>query len=147
MRPQVGLEVMRRLIAMTTEPSSEIPTRSTQVSVRRYTTPFYNLFPNAVLVFHPLWLSQMSLMPEGVDQVRVVHRMLLAEPPSDDAERVRLEKSFAHIHGEVFEKEDLAICESIQSTLNSGANSNVLLGGLEEGMRLFHVDRDRALQA
>ncbi len=113
--------------------------------LRRDTTPFYNVFPNAVLVFHPLWLSQMSLMPEGVDQVRVVHRMLVAEEPADEAERVRLEKSFAHIHGEVFEKEDLAICESIQSTLHSGANTTVLLGGLEEGMRLFHVARDRAL--
>jgi len=115
--------------------------------LRRDTTVFYNVFPNSVFVFHPLWLSQMSLMPEGVDRVRVVHRMLVAEEPTDDAERARLEKSFEHIHGEVFEKEDLAICESIQSTLRSGANSTVLLGGLEEGMRLFHVARDLALEA
>jgi len=115
--------------------------------LRRDTTVFYNVFPNAVLVFHPLWLSQMSLMPEGVDRVRVVHRMLVAEEATDETERLRLEKSFDHIHGEVFEKEDLAICESIQATLRSGANSTVLMGGLEEGMRLFHVARDLALEA
>lgn len=113
--------------------------------LRRDTTVFYNLFPNAVLVFHPLWLSQMSLMPEGVDRVRVVHRMLVAEPPADDELRARLEKSFEHIQEEVFEKEDLAIAESIQSTLESGANSSVLIGGLEEGMRLFHIARDNAI--
>jgi len=113
--------------------------------LRRDTTPFYNVFPNAVLVFHPLWLSQMSLMPEGVDRVRVVHRMLVAEEPADEVARARLEKSFTHIHEEVFEKEDLAIAESIQTTLRSGANDSVLMGGLEEGMRLFHLARDRAL--
>ncbi|MEM7436636.1 MAG: aromatic ring-hydroxylating dioxygenase subunit alpha [Myxococcota bacterium] len=114
---------------------------------RRDTTAFYTLFPNAVLVFHPLWLSQMSLMPEGADGVRVVHRMLVANPPTDSEERERLERSFTHIQEQVFEKEDLAIVESIQSTFDSGANSTVLVGGLEEGMRLFHAARDRALAA
>lgn len=113
--------------------------------LRRDTTVFYNVFPNVVFVFHPLWLSQMSIMPEGVDQVRVVHRMLVAEKATDEVARARLEKSFTHIHGEVFEKEDLAIAESIQTTLRSGANSTVLMGGLEEGMRLFHVARDLAI--
>ena len=113
--------------------------------LRRDTTVFYNVFPNAVLVFHPLWVSQMSLFPVGVDQVRVVHRMLAPREPSDETAKARLVKSFEHIHGQVFEKEDLSIAESIQSTLASGANDHVLLGGLEEGMRLFHQARDRAL--
>ena len=114
-------------------------------SVRRDTTVFYNVFPNAVLVFHPHWVSQMSLFPKGVDHVRVVHRMLAREVPTDDEARERLERSFEHIHGQVFEKEDLAIAESIQSTLASGANDELTLGGMEEGMRLFHAARDRAL--
>ena len=113
--------------------------------LRRDTTVFYNVFPNSVLVFHPLWVSQMSLFPVGVDHVRVVHRMLAPCEPSDEAARARLEKSFEHIHSQVFEKEDLSIAESIQSTLASGSNDHVLLGGLEEGMRLFHQARDRAL--
>ena len=33
--------------------------------------------------------------------------------PSDSGSKARLEKSFEHIHGEVFEKEDLSIAESI----------------------------------
>jgi phenylpropionate dioxygenase-like ring-hydroxylating dioxygenase large terminal subunit len=115
--------------------------------LRRDTTVFYNVFPNVVLVFHPDWITQMSLFPEGVDHVRVVHRMLA--PPTDDADSPeasdRLEKSFRHIHEQVFEKEDMAIAESIQSTLSGGANTHVVLGGLEEGMRLFHAARDAAL--
>lgn len=111
---------------------------------REHTTVFYDLFPNTVLVFHPLWISAMTLWPLAVDRVRVVHRMLAREI-ADDALRAKLEKSFALIDGQVFEAEDLAIAESIQSTLASGANRRVLLGGLEEGMRLFHAARDAAL--
>ncbi len=113
--------------------------------LRKLTTVFYNVFPNTVLVFHPYWISQMSLFPEAVDRVRVVHRMLVADRPLGDDERARLDKSFAHIDGQVFAKEDLAIAESIHGTLASGANSEIVLGGLEEGMRLFHRARDRAL--
>ncbi|MFP6654262.1 MAG: aromatic ring-hydroxylating dioxygenase subunit alpha, partial [Myxococcota bacterium] len=89
---------------------------------REDTTVFYNLFPNAVLVFHPDWVSQMSLFPVGVDGVRVVHRMLVPGGVRDEVTKAQLEKSFEHIHGQVFEKEDLSIAESIQSTLTSGAN-------------------------
>lgn len=114
--------------------------------LRRDTTAFYNVFPNAVFVLHPNWVSQMSLVPVGVDRVRVVHRMLAPANVTDEEATTRLEKSFRHIHGQVFEKEDLAIAESIQSTLASGANEHVLLGAFEEGMRLFHRARDRALE-
>lgn len=113
--------------------------------LRQHTTVFYNVFPNTVLVFHPHWISQLGLFPEAVDRVRVVHRMLVAQPPADEAERERLDRSFAHIDGQVFDKEDLAIAESVQSTLRSGANHELLLGGLEHGMRLFHQAWDRAM--
>lgn len=115
--------------------------------LREDTTVFYNVFPNVVLVFHPLWISQLSLFPVGVDQVRVIHRMLAPSKVADEKTSARLEKSFELIHKEVFEKEDLAIAESIQSTLGSGANDHVLLGAAEEGMRLFHEARDRTLAA
>jgi len=97
-----------------------------------------------VLVFHPHWLSAMTLHPEAPDRVRVVHRMLVADEP-DDARAQQLEQSFAHIDGVVFETEDLHIAESIQSTLASGANREILIGAQEEGMRLFHAARDHAL--
>lgn len=110
--------------------------------LRRDTTVFYDVFPNTVLVFHPNWLTALTMIPEGVDRARVVHRMLA--PVGTDA--TELEKSFTHIDAQVFAKEDLAIAESIQSTLASGALRTMTLGGMEEGMRLFHAARDAALR-
>lgn len=112
--------------------------------LRAHTTLFYNLFPNAVAVFHPHWVSLLTLFPEAVDRVRVIHRGL-APPQSSDDNRAQLAKSFGFIDGQVFENEDLAVAESIQRTLGSGANQELLLGGLEQGTRLFHEARDRAL--
>jgi Rieske 2Fe-2S family protein len=117
--------------------------------LRRHTTVFYNVFPNTILVFHPHWITQLGLFPEAVDRVRVVHRMLVApgpDPTPGSAEaRERLDRSFEHIDGQVFEKEDLAIAENIQTTLGSGAGHEILLGALEHGMRLFHRAWDRAM--
>jgi hypothetical protein len=111
--------------------------------LRKHTTVFYDVFPNTVLVFHPFWISALTLFPEAVDRVRVVHRMLVPEGEIDDA---KLEQSFRHIDESVFDREDLSIAESIQSTLASGANRELVLGGMEEGMRLFHAARDAALR-
>jgi phenylpropionate dioxygenase-like ring-hydroxylating dioxygenase large terminal subunit len=110
--------------------------------LRKDTTVFYDVFPNTVLVFHPHWISALTLFPEAVDRVRVVHRMLVPPGETDEA---KLTQSFTHIDEHVFDREDLSIAESIQSTLASGANREVLLGGPEEGMRLFHAARDAAL--
>lgn len=117
--------------------------------LRRHTTVFYNVFPNTILVFHPHWITQLGLFPQAVDRVRVVHRMLVAPGPDatpGSAEaRERLDRSFEHIDGQVFEKEDLAIAENIQTTLGSGASHEILLGALEHGMLLFHRAWDRAM--
>lgn len=118
-----------------------------RADLRRDATVFYDVFPSTVLVFHPDWLSALTLEPVAVDRVRVVHRMLAPDLERDETARTRLERSFVHIDEQVFLKEDLRIAESIQSTLASGANDAVLLGALEEGMRLFHAARDAALTA
>ncbi len=111
-------------------------------NLRLNTTLFYNLFPNTILVFHPHWISQMSLFPDGVDKVRVVHRMLIPEAPASDDISRKLDTSFEHIQGQVFEKEDLAVSADIQKTLDSGANDQFVVGGYEQGVRIFHKARD-----
>jgi len=113
--------------------------RGMEGDFRENTTLFYNVFPNSVLVFHPLFISWMTLFPRGVGEVDVIHRMLVPPGDREPEQRTREVRSFAHIDGQVFEKEDLAISESIQSTLASGVNTEVTLGGMEEGMRLFHA--------
>ena len=109
---------------------------------RLNTTLFYNVFPNTVFVFHPHWVSQMSLFPDGPNKVKVVHRMVIEEQPANAEVKEKLDASFQHIQSQVFEKEDLAISVSIQSTLASGVNQEFTIGGMEEGMRIFHKARD-----
>jgi len=40
---------------------------------RAWTTPFYTLFPNNILVFHPDWISRITVFPDGTDHT-IVHR-------------------------------------------------------------------------
>lgn len=120
----------------------EIQKDPSEWNFRLNTTLFYNIFPNTIFVFHPHWMSQMSLFPEGPDKVRVVHRMLIPELPANEDVAQKLDASFDHIQGQVFEKEDLAVSVDIQQTLNSGANTDFVVGGYEEGMRIFHQARD-----
>ena len=121
-------------------------------NLREQTTVFYNLFPNTVMVFHPEWVSVLSLVPRGVGQVEVRHRMMVPGTIAGDAQvaserAAKWAKSFALIDGQVFAKEDLAIAERIQATLGAGADTQFRLGGLERGMRLFHEARDAAISA
>ena len=118
----------------------------TDADFREATTGFYNLFPNSILVLHPLWISQVMLEPKAVDRVDVVHNMLVPIDQTLRASDSRLERSFQLIHNEVFVKEDLNIAASIQSTLKSGLEESLILGGAEEGVRLFHAARDKALE-
>jgi len=106
------------------------------------TTLFYDVFPNTVLVFHPLWVSMLTMYPVTVDQVRVEHRMLVADSSANEA---ALDKSFRHIDERVFGAEDLAIAERVQSGLRSGAIETTHLGAKERGMRIWHAARDAAL--
>lgn len=115
--------------------------------VRASTTVFYNLMPNGVLVFHPETVSHIALFPRGVGEVEFVHTMLAPHPPKDEAQRVAWQRTWELIDGKVFAEEDLAIAESIQSTLASGANTSFPLGSLEHPIRFFHDGMDRILNA
>lgn len=120
--------------------------RFTDADFREATTGFYNLFPNSIFVLHPLWISQVMLEPKAADRVDVVHNMLVPVDENLRASDARLERSFQLIHNEVFVKEDLNIAASIQSTLKSGLEESLILGSAEEGVRLFHAARDKALK-
>jgi Rieske 2Fe-2S family protein len=103
---------------------------------RAWTTPFYTLFPNTVLVFHPDWVSRITVFPDGVDNAVVYHDMLV--PKDADLEAAYWDKTFALINQQVFAAEDIAVCENIQSTARSGADSHWLTGGLETPVLWFH---------
>jgi len=107
--------------------------------LRTHATLFYTVFPNAVFVVHPDFISQLSVWPRGVDGLEFEHRMLT--PPGDKD----WGPSYELIDQTVFQKEDLSIVESVQSNMHMV--DHVLLGGLERGVYLFHQALDAALGA
>ena len=113
--------------------------------LRATTTPFYAIFPNNVLVFHPETVSHVALYPKGLGEVEYVHTMLTPRAPANDAERAGWQKTWELIDEKVFAQEDLSIAESIQSVLHSGANTSFQLGTLEHPIRWFHDTTDRII--
>ena len=105
----------------------------------------YFLFPNTVLVFHPDYVSRITVFPEGIDGTVFTHTMLV--PPGEDTEerRAHWDKSWGLIHETVFEREDMAASEWIQAGLDSGANDAFTCGRHEYPIALFHAAIDQAL--
>ena len=112
---------------------------------RAWTTPFYTLFPNTVLVFHPDWISRITVFPDGADSAIVYHDMLV--PKDADLESPYWDKTFALINEQVFAAEDIAVCEQIQSAARSGADTQWRLGGVETPVLWFHQAIKRAMAA
>ncbi len=110
---------------------------------RAWTTPFYTLFPNTILVFHPDWVSRITVFPNGSDHSVVYHDMLV--PGDADLQASYWDKTFALINQQVFAAEDIAVCENIQSATRSGADTHWLTGGLETPVYWFHQACDAAL--
>lgn len=116
-----------------------------QWDFRAWTTPFYTLFPNTVLVFHPDWVSRITAFPNGTDNCVVYHDMLV--PGDADLEASYWDKTFSLINERVFAAEDIAACESIQSSARAGADTQWITGGLETPVLWFHqACRDAILQ-
>jgi len=112
---------------------------------RSTTTPFYAIFPNNVLVLHPETVSHIALYPKGLGEVEYIHTMLAPRAPENETERAGWQKTWELIDQKVFAEEDLAIAESVQSVLHSGANTSFQLCTLEHAIRWFHDETDRVI--
>jgi phenylpropionate dioxygenase-like ring-hydroxylating dioxygenase large terminal subunit len=105
---------------------------------QRHGTLVHFVFPNSIFVYHPDYTSHLGIFPTGPGQSLFIHTMLTPELPRDDMARAHWDRSFALIDGQVFNREDLFICEQIQRGLASGANEDFLLGRFENNLRRFH---------
>jgi Rieske 2Fe-2S family protein len=114
--------------------------------IRRVTTPFYFLFPNTVLVFHPESVSHIEVFPAGLDRAFYRHSFLVDTPADDQEANARHEKTFALIDGVVFQQEDLMIAESIQRGLPFHPGPDFILGSLEYPIQHLHENISRAIQ-
>jgi phenylpropionate dioxygenase-like ring-hydroxylating dioxygenase large terminal subunit len=115
------------------------------VPLRELATPSYLVFPNTILVFHPDFVSVMTVTPLAPARTRFVHWMIAPEPPRTSEAIARLDKSFALIHDGVFVREDLGIVEAMQRGIETGANEAQLFGDLESAAMWFHESLNDAL--
>jgi phenylpropionate dioxygenase-like ring-hydroxylating dioxygenase large terminal subunit len=108
-------------------------------------TPSQVIFPNTITIFHPDYLSLVTLYPVAAGRLRWTHRMLIPADRSTPDWAPHWEKTFRLIEEGVFQKEDIACAVGIQQGLASGANAHLTAGRAEQGLGWFHADVARAL--
>jgi phenylpropionate dioxygenase-like ring-hydroxylating dioxygenase large terminal subunit len=108
-------------------------------------TPSHVVFPNAITIFHPDYLSLVTLYPVAAGRLRWTHRMLIPVERSTPDWTPHWEKTFRLIEEGVFQREDIACAVGIQQGLASGANSHLVAGRAEQGIGWFHAQVARAL--
>lgn len=110
-----------------------------QWSPRRHATLEHLIFPNSVLIQHPDYVSHLGMFPAAPGETLFVHTMLTPREPRDAEEEAHWDRSFALMDGDVFNGEDLHICEQIQLGFGATAPRDTLvLGRCENNLRNFH---------
>jgi phenylpropionate dioxygenase-like ring-hydroxylating dioxygenase large terminal subunit len=104
----------------------------------RLATPTNVIFPNAIHIFHPDYLSVITLHPVAAGRLRWIHRMLVPKSKTTPDWMPHWEKTFRLIEQGVFQKEDIACAVGIQKGFASGANTHLLAGRAEQGVGWFH---------
>jgi phenylpropionate dioxygenase-like ring-hydroxylating dioxygenase large terminal subunit len=116
------------------------------VDLRELFTFTHFVFPNSVFIFHPDYVSHVTVFPVDVDQVRWVHSMLVQEALAGPEHAPHWDRTLALIEETVFQREDLVAAEGIQAGVAAGANTTVLFGRLEGALHHFHAAVERALR-
>ena len=108
-------------------------------------TPSHVVFPNTITIFHPDYLSLVTLYPVGPERLSWTHRMLIPADRATPDWTPHWDKTFRLIEQGVFQKEDIACAVGIQRGMKSGANRFVTAGRAEQGIGWFHADVARAI--
>jgi len=116
-----------------------------ELNPRVHGTLVHLVFPNTIMVYHPDYTSHIASFPIAPGEALFVHTMLVPEDPRDEKARTHWDRSFDLIDRQVFNAEDLAICEEIQAGIAPGYNENFLLGRLEAAVAHFHASIEAAL--
>lgn len=104
----------------------------------RISTPSQVIFPNTITVFHPDYLSLITVYPVAPERFRWMHRMLIPRDRSGTDWLPHWEKTFSLIEQGVFQKEDIHCAVQIQRGLRTGANEFMTAGRMERGVGWFH---------
>jgi glycine betaine catabolism A len=102
-------------------------------------TPSSVLFPNTITIFHPDYLSLITLFPLSAGRLRWTHKMLIPKDRASADWTPHWEKTFNLIEKGVFQKEDIHTAVQIQQGFASGANTALRLGRIEQAVGWFHT--------
>ena len=142
--PHIQSLVARRAAeAWAKEADAPLPERMAELCA--LTTPSHVIFPNAITIFHPDYLSLITLYPVGAQTLSWTHRMLIPVDRATPDWTPHWEKTFRLIEEGVFQKEDITCAIGIQQGLRSRANSHLVAGRAEQGVGWFHADIARHL--
>ncbi|WHZ11636.1 MAG: hypothetical protein OJF60_002075 [Burkholderiaceae bacterium] len=121
------------------------PTPATAEALCALATPSQMIFPNTVTIFHPDYLSLITVYPTGPETLRWTHRMLVPASRTTPDWTPHWEKTFNLIERGVFRREDIHCAVGIQRGLKSGANTQLTVGRVEQALGWFHGEVARRL--
>ena len=104
----------------------------------------YNVVPSGVLINSPDYSNLLLLMPQAVGMTRVENYMLTRTEP-DDRLREKWDRSLVLTDEKAFPEDFMAARLSYEG-LASGAIEHILIGGMEEAIRLYHRSLDQLMQ-
>ena len=134
--PHISSLVARRAAQDWADSSAAAP--AGQDDLRQLVTPSQVIFPNTITIFHPDYLSLITLYPSGPQTLRWTHRMLIPHGKATPDWAPHWEKTFRLIEQGVFQKEDIHCAVAIQKGFASGANAHVTAGRVEQALAWFH---------
>jgi phenylpropionate dioxygenase-like ring-hydroxylating dioxygenase large terminal subunit len=137
--PHISSLVARREALAWAEAEAATPPEALDTAhVRELATPSQVIFPNAITIFHPDYLSLITLYPAGCETLRWTHRMLVPRERNTPDWAPHWEKTFRLIEQGVFQKEDIHCAVAIQQGLKSGANRVLTIGRIEQALSWYH---------
>jgi phenylpropionate dioxygenase-like ring-hydroxylating dioxygenase large terminal subunit len=111
----------------------------------RHSNIIYCFFPATFVLHEGDHANVFTVLPETVGTSRVLGTTLIPEPPATEKARVHWQKNVDSFWGAL--DEDFALGASVQSTLASGANRELLFGANEWCSAKFHADVEALLEA
>lgn len=111
--------------------------------LRQHANILFQLFPNVLLLIQPDHVSVNTAFPMGPGLTEYRTFTLIPELPATEKAARYWQKNIDILLGAV--QEDMAMGESIQSGLRSGANEFVRLGRFEHGLRYFRDEIEARL--
>ena len=104
--------------------------------IREHANVLYHLFPNTLVLVQADHTAIVHIWPAGPSSALLHAYMLVPEPPRTDKARGYWDANRTILHDAV--REDLAMGESIQRGMSSGATRDVVFGAFEHALSHFH---------